>query len=121
MQSLSGWRRWMGLAAAIAAAALTRAAEPDSAPPAPRFSVAWMDRSVDPRVDFGQFAAGAWYRATEIPADRSSWGSFNQLDQRNRFLIRDLLEDAAAHPGPAGDLTQKVGDFYASAMDVGSD
>src|SRR5512142_1588852 len=87
-------------------------------PPAPRFSAGYMDRTVDPRVDFAKFAAGNWYRTTVIPPDRSAWGGFQQLDERNRALIHQLLEDAAAHPGAAGGLQQKVGDFYATAMDT---
>ena len=87
-------------------------------PPAPRFSVANMDPTVDPRVDFARYAAGNWYRTTEIPADKSIWGSFNQLEERNRHLIRRVLEEAAARPDTPGSLQQKVGDFYATAMDT---
>ena len=94
------------------------AAAADTEPPAPSFSVAYMDPTVDPRVDFGRYAAGRWYQTTEIPADKSMWGSFNQLEERNRYLIRRLLEVAAAHPGEPGSLAQKVGDFYATAMDT---
>jgi putative endopeptidase len=90
----------------------------DTEPPAPSFSVTHMDPTVDPRVDFGRYAAGHWYQTTEIPADKSMWGSFNQLDERNRYLIRRVLEEAAAHPGEADSLAQKVGDFFATAMDT---
>ena len=100
--------------ALVAAVAADSAAEP----PVPRFSIANMDLSVDPRVDFARYAAGSWYKTTEIPADKSSWGSFNQLDERNRYLIRTLLDAAAAQPGEAGSLEQKVGDFYATSMDT---
>ena len=108
-----------GLATAILlAAGRLAAADPDADPPVPRFSTAYMDPAVSPRVDFANYAAGAWYRTTEIPADKSSWGSFNQLDLRNFFLIRHVLEDAAVNPGAAGTLRQQVGDFYASALDT---
>jgi len=94
------------------------AAAPDAEPAPPRFTLANLDPSVDPRVDFARYAAGSWYKNTEIPADKSSWGSFNQLDERNRYLIRRVLDDAAARPGDAGSERQKVGDFYATAMDT---
>jgi putative endopeptidase len=90
----------------------------DTEPPVPRFSVANMDLTVDPRANFARYAAGNWYKTTEIPADKSSWGSFQQLDERNRYLVHRLLEDAAARPGEPGSLSQKVGDFYVTAMDT---
>jgi putative endopeptidase len=108
---------WVVLPVSTILAPLTGFAA-EAEPPAPRFSVANMDPTVDPRVDFGRYAAGNWYKTTEIPADKSSWGSFNQLDERNRYLIRHVLEEAAARPGEPGSLSQKVGDFYATAMDI---
>jgi putative endopeptidase len=105
----------LALGPALAAAAF---ADSVAEPPVPRFSIANMDPTVDPRVDFARYAAGNWYKTTEIPADKSSWGSFNQLDERNRYLIRTLLDAAAAQPGEAGSLEQKVGDFYATSMDT---
>ena len=106
------------ITAVLVAAGRLPAAASDADPPAPQFSVANMDLTVSPRVDFAKFAAGGWYRTTQIPADKSSWGSFNQLEERNAYLIRRVLEAAAAHPGAPGSLTQKVGDFYATAMDT---
>jgi putative endopeptidase len=86
-------------------------------PAAPRFSVGYMDLTVDPRSDFARFAAGRWYATTEIPADKSSWGGMSELGERNRWLTRAVLEDAARSPGAPGSVTQKVGDFYTSALD----
>ncbi len=82
------------------------------------FSVDKMDRSVDPRVDFAKYAAGGWYARNQIPSDKSRWGGFNELAERNWIDLRAIVEEAAANPGPAGGITQKVGDFYASAIDV---
>ena len=110
-----------GLAACVflvVAPFLVAATDSAAEPPVPRFSIANMDPTVDPRVDFARYAAGNWYKTTEIPADKSSWGSFNQLDERNRYLIRMLLDAAAAQPGEPGSLQQKAGDFYAAAMDT---
>lgn len=82
------------------------------------FSVELMDRSVDPRTDFVKFAWGAWAARTEIPADKSRWGAGDMLGQNNWQRIRGLLEEAAANPGAPGTQRQKVGDFFASAMDT---
>ena len=87
-------------------------------PVAPRFSPANMDKAVDPRVDFAHFAWGNWSKANPIPADKSRWGAFNELDQYNQTALKGILETAAAKSHEPGSLEQKVGDFYASAMNT---
>ncbi len=37
-----------------------------------------MDTSVRPNDDFFRYVNGSWLDKTEIPADRTSWGSFNE-------------------------------------------
>jgi putative endopeptidase len=84
----------------------------------PAFSIDKMDRSVDPRVDFAKFAAGGWYARNPIPADKARWGGFGELTERNWSNLRAIVEAAAAQPGAPGSVSQKVGDFYASAIDT---
>lgn len=81
------------------------------------FGVEHMDRAVSPGTDFGKYAWGGWAARTQIPDDKARWGSGDMLGQNNWARIRGILEDAAANPGKPGSNTQKVGDFYASAMD----
>ncbi|RTQ48555.1 M13 family peptidase [Hymenobacter gummosus] len=81
--------------------------------------VADIDRSVSPCEDFFQFAGGAWLKANPIPSYASSWGPRNLLQDRNQALMRSILEAAAANTGATmGSNAQKVGDFYATAMDT---
>ena len=82
------------------------------------FSVELMDRSVRPGDDFAKFAWGGWAARTEIPADKARWGAGDMLGQNNWQRIRGLLEEVAANPGAAGTHRQKVGDFFATAMDT---
>ena len=99
---------------------------PPAGPPAaptkdPRFSVAFMDRSVDPSVDFYRYAAGIWMENNPVPADKSRWGAFDELLQRNFALIHEILEDAAGRasalePSPR----RQVGQFFTSALDTAS-
>jgi putative endopeptidase len=109
----------LGFASAVAlsvAAVALRAEAPR--PEAPRFSADYIDKSVDPRADFAHFAWGAWQRKNPVPADKSRWGAFNELDQYNQTALKGILESAAAHSHEPDSVEQKVGDFYASAMDT---
>jgi predicted metalloendopeptidase len=82
-----------------------------------RFSVDNLDKTADPCTDFYQFACGNWLKNTEIPADQSSWVSFIELDERNQFTMRDILDKAAISAPGRDAITQKIGDFYSSCMD----
>jgi putative endopeptidase len=73
-----------------------------------------MDRAVAPGDDFYGYANGSWVKRTAIPADQSSWGSFNALNEIARQRTRALIENAQK---AGGGETRKVGDFYASFMD----
>ena len=66
----------------------------------PNFDVSAMDKTADPCVDFYQYACGSWMKNNPIPADKSSWGRFYELRERNHYVLRDILEQAQA-PGQA--------------------
>jgi predicted metalloendopeptidase len=88
-------------------------------PRVPRFSLDYMDRSVSPGADFYQFADGAWVANNPVPADKSRWGSFDELQERNSYLLHQILETAAADTqAPEKSPTREVGAFYASGMDT---
>src|ERR1700728_3669815 len=87
--------------------------------PAPSFSTNYMDRSVDPSVNFYQFACGTWRKDNPVPADKARWGAFDELAQRNWELLHGLVVTASADASaPAHSPTREVGDFFASAMDT---
>src|SRR3954468_11111774 len=91
----------------------------EETPPVPRFRVQNMDRSVDPGADFYRFAAGGWLKSNSIPADKSGWSGFEELQQRNWFLIHEILgESAKDNSAPAKSPKGEVGRFYRSVMDT---
>lgn len=87
-------------------------------PPVPAFSISYMDRAVSPKTNFYLFADGDWVKNNPVPSDKSRWGGFVQLAERNSYLIHGLLEEAAASNSPKGTPRREVGDFYISAMDT---
>ena len=82
-----------------------------------RFSVDMLDKSIEPCNDFYAYACSKWMAQNPIPADRSSWGRFNELQQRGEYIVRDILEKASAERAGRSVNEQKIGDYYASCMD----
>lgn len=74
-----------------------------------------FDHSVRPQDDLYQHVNGRWLLRTQIPSDKSNYGSFTALDDAARENIRRLIEAAAKDP--QNDTERKVGDFYHSFMD----
>jgi endothelin-converting enzyme/putative endopeptidase len=77
-----------------------------------------MDKTADPCVDFYQYACGSWIKNNPIPADQSRWGRFSELEERNREVLHEILEDAAHTTVKRDATTQKIGDYYAACMDT---
>jgi putative endopeptidase len=77
-----------------------------------------MDTTVDPCVNFFQYSCGGYLKETPIPADESSYGQFDKLNDQNQLVLKAILEKAAA--GGAGRTAneQKIGDYYATCMNV---
>lgn len=80
------------------------------------FSVDHMDRSVEPGKDFFHYASGNWIKRHPVPNDKSHWGSFEELMEKNTLDLRNILEHCAA-TGTSG-RERMLGDFYKSAMNT---
>ena len=76
-----------------------------------------FDRSVRAQDDLFMAVNGSWLKQTEIPADKSNYGSFIILADQAQAQIRELVEQAAEGQHEPGSDEQKVGDFYRSFMD----
>jgi len=77
-----------------------------------------MDTNVRPGDDFNLFVNGGWIAATEIPADKASYGIGYVLHEESQDNVKTIIEEAAAGDFAAGSDEQKVGDLYASYMDI---
>jgi predicted metalloendopeptidase len=75
-----------------------------------------MDRSVKPGDDFFRYANGTWLGRTDIPGDRSGWGTGAIVAERTDKRVADLIKDAAVN-APDGSDAHKVGVFYSTYMD----
>ena len=81
------------------------------------FDLSALDTSADACVDFYQYACGTWMAKNPIPADRASWGRFEELQERNRAVLQNILESVSADKPGRSAVEQKIGDYYASCMD----
>jgi len=98
-------------------AAAAPADPPSTSKSAGGFDISALDKSVDPCVDFYEFACGGWRKANPIPPDQTRWGRFNELAERNRNALHEILEQVKdARPGRTP-LEARVGDYYAACMD----
>src|ERR1051326_430132 len=81
--------------------------------------VAEVDGAARPQDDFFRFVNGRWADKTEIPPDKSRYGSFGMLADESEIALKEIVEEAAAQKNARkGSEVQKVGDLYRSFMDT---
>ncbi|HTQ60875.1 MAG TPA: M13 family metallopeptidase [Candidatus Solibacter sp.] len=100
---------------AVSAAAQSQS-EP-ALPYSPSLDVRSIDKSIDPCVNFYQYACGRWQKDNPIPADQTSWSVYAKLYQDNLNFLRGILDQAAKNSAARDTVTQEIGDFYSACTD----
>lgn len=67
-------------------------------PKEPGINISYMKKEISPREDFFRYVNGTWLDKTEIPSDRNSWGSFNELRQKTDNDALAILKEASKDP-----------------------
>jgi len=76
-----------------------------------------MDTSVRPQDDFYNFVNGKWAKTAQIPADKSTWGTFQILRDKTDEQCLAILDELLQKDFPKGSEGQKIKDLYASYLD----
>ncbi|MEO6669346.1 MAG: M13 family metallopeptidase [Ferruginibacter sp.] len=79
-----------------------------------------IDSTVKPGDDFFMYANGGWMKRTAIPGSESSWGIGNLVQDEIYARLRKINDDAVKENAAPGSTSQKIGDFWKSAMDSAS-
>ncbi len=77
-----------------------------------------MDTLVKPGDDFDAYVNGTWFKNNAIPADRSSYGNFDVLADKAQENVKAIIEASSKGKFADGLNEQKIGDMYASYMDM---
>lgn len=81
-------------------------------------AIEYMDKSVRPQDDFYNYVNGGWMKTTQIPADKASWGSFNELREKTDENSLKILENILTETYQKGTEGQQIQDLYATYMDM---
>lgn len=77
-----------------------------------------FDESTRPQDDLFGYVNGGWVAATEMPADKARWGTFDALGEKSQKDVRTLVEEVSADANvEPGSPTQKIRDYYNAYMD----
>lgn len=79
----------------------------------------FMDKSVKPSDNFFRYVNGTWLDQTDIPADRTRWGSFDELREKTDKDMMLILKEALNNPTYTAETDQgKALNLYRTIMDT---
>ncbi|TWI98638.1 putative endopeptidase [Mucilaginibacter frigoritolerans] len=80
--------------------------------------VAGIDSLTKPGNNFFRFVNGRWYDTAKIASDQAGVGSYSFMNIPQKKLLQNILDSVSKTKNNMGSVEQKVGDFYASGMDM---
>ena len=91
----------------------------------PGINLDYMDTSVAPNQDFFNYVNGTWLKTNEIPADRTRWGSFDELREKTDADALNILKSAMSENKDMEKITvlpgsdqEKAVEFFQTIMDT---
>ncbi len=105
------------LAAALSLPAAMPAHAAPVLPPSRDPLVQDLDRSAKPGQDFFEYSCGGWLKAHPIPPSERAWGIANLVQNEVYEQLVGICRAAAGSGAGHGTFDQKVGDYWAVAMD----
>jgi putative endopeptidase len=109
------------LVAGLVLSACTTPAPPQDAA-TPKFGpwgvdLSGMDDTIRPGDDFYDHVLGTWVSSVEFRPDRVCAGIDLDIQDELDAAVTTVVESASAEHAPKGDVSQQIGDLYASFMD----
>jgi len=104
------------IAIVLGSSVAVKSAPPAATAPPRGVDLAGIDKSVAPGDNFFAYANGTWIKSTEIPPDRSAYGTSSMLDELTTERTAELIREADKSGAP-GSEARKVGDYYATFLD----
>lgn len=77
-----------------------------------------LDRSVSAGTDFWQFSCGGWLKANPLTAQYSSYGTYDELAEKNRSRIKDIIDGIIAGEHAPGSDAARISGLYSLVMDT---
>ena len=77
-----------------------------------------MDRTVKPGSDFYRFSCGGWLDANPLTAQYSSYGTYDELAEKNREQLKGLIDEVLSRQNAKGSDEARIADLYNLVMDT---
>ncbi|BFM42908.1 M13 family metallopeptidase [Flavobacterium sp. CFS9] len=105
--------------ALFSAVSFTAVNAQNAAPKEPGINVSYMNPKISASQDFFQYVNGTWLSKTEIPSDRATWGSFNELIKKTDKDAMSILKEASKNPKYKSDTDQgKAVNLFSTILDT---